>query len=220
MHAVCRCMIAAMSSDTLVVRRAEFLIDDPWAMPPRCDHVRLRLATDGRAPRLATTVAAYFDEESLTVLFSAADDHIVATHVEHDAPLYDEDVVEVFLAPGSPSEYFEVEVNPLGTTFDAHIVSPEGGRATMRTDVGWESDGVAAVRKVVEANGLMSIDTVVRIPFAALSRARPRAGETWRGNFFRIDRHPRGHEFSAWQPTLRVPADFHVPEAFGTLRFE
>jgi hypothetical protein len=213
-------MIAAMSSDTLVVRRAEFLIDDPWLVPARCDHVRLRLATDGGAPRLATTVAAYFDDASLTVLFPAADDHVVATHLEHDAPLYEEDVVEVFLAPASIAEYFEVEVNPLGTTFDARIASPDGVRATMRTDLEWEAEPMAAVRKVVEADGSMSIDTVVRIPFASLSRATPCAGETWRGNFFRIDRHPRGPEFSAWQPTLKTPADFHVTSAFGILRFE
>lgn len=213
-------MIAAMSSDTLVVRRAEFRIDDPWGVPARCDHVRLRLATDGGAPRLTTTVAAYFDDVALTVLFSAADDLVVATHRLHDAPLYEEDVVEVFLAPSSPSEYFEVEVNPLGTTFDARIVSPDGVRATMRTDLDWDAASMASVRKMFEADGLLSIDTVLRIPFASLERATPRPGETWRGNFFRIDRHPRGHEFTAWQPTLRTPADFHVTDAFGTLRFE
>ena len=220
MHAVCRCMIERMSSDTLVVRRAEFLIDDPWGVPARCDHVRLRLATDGSAPRLATTVAAYFDDELLTFLFSAADDHIVATHLAHDAPLYEEDVFEMFLAPSSPSEYFEIEVNPLGTTFDARIFSPDGLRGTMRTELEWEAEPMAAVRKVVEADGSTSIDTVVRIPFAALSRGTPRSGETWRANFFRIDRHPRGHEFSAWQPTMKNPPDFHVTGAFGTLRFE
>jgi hypothetical protein len=66
----------------------------------------------------------------------------------------------------------------------------------------------------------MSIDTIVRIPFSSVGRATPGDGETWRGNFFRIDRHPdHGDEFSAWQPTLKNPADFHVAAAFGALRF-
>jgi hypothetical protein len=53
-----------------------------------------------------------------------------------------------------------------------------------------------------------------------LGRPTPVAGETWRANFFRIDRHPElGDEYSAWQPTMRSPADFHVGEAFGTLKF-
>lgn len=213
-------MIAAMSSETLTVRRGDFLIDDPWMIPPQCEPVPLRLATDGGAPRLATTVAAYFDAESLTVVFSAADDAIVATHVAHDAPLYEEDVVEVFLAPQTLTEYFEVEVSPLGTTFDARIVSPDGVRETMQSDLAWEANVMAAVRKMFDGESAAAFDVVIRIPFASLSRATPRPGEEWRANFFRIDRHPGGNEFSAWQPTLKTPADFHVPSAFGTLVFE
>jgi hypothetical protein len=77
-----------------------------------------------------------------------------------------------------------------------------------------------ALRKVVESSGVMSIDTVVRVPFFALERATPGGGETWRANFFRIDRSPGGDEFSAWRPTGRTPPDFHVPREFGTLVFE
>ena len=211
-----------MSADPLAVRRATFSIENPWAVPSVCEPVRMRRATDGSAPRLATSVAAYFDDEFLTVLFACADDHIVATHLEHDAPLYEEDVVEAFLAPATPREYFELEVNPLGTTYDARIESPDGVRATMRGDRAWTCDRMfAAVRKIVESSGAMTIDTVLRIPFSCLGRRTPEPGETWRANFFRVDRNPRhGDEYSAWQPTLRTPADFHVTAAFGTIRFE
>lgn len=212
-------MMRAM--DTLVVPRAAFTIEEPWAVPPGCDPVRLRRAEDGRVPRLATTVAAYHDDQQLTVVFCGSDDHVVATFHDHDAPLWQEDVVEVFLAPEQLTEYFELEVNPLGTTFDARIVSPDGIRATMQTDLAWSCDGLfAALRRVFESDGTTSVDTVLRIPFAALGRTAPKSGETWRANFFRIDRHPaRGDEYTAWQPTLRSPADFHLPGAFGTLLF-
>lgn len=202
------------------VPRAQFVIEDPWDVPSACEPVRLRCATDGSAPRLSTSVAAYYDDEHLTVLFSAADDALVATHREHDAPLYEEDVVEIFLAPADIRDYFELEVNPFGATFDARIASPDGTRETMTTDLAWTCRGlVVALRKIFESNGVMTIDTLLRIPFASLDRATPVAGETWRANFFRIDRHPSGDEFSAWQPTMRTPADFHVPDKFGTLVF-
>jgi hypothetical protein len=210
-----------MSSDTLVVRRGEFAIDDPWATPPRSEAVSLRLATDGGAPRLATTVSAYFDDDQLTIVFRAEDDLVVSTHTRHDAPLYEEDAVEVFLAPAHIGEYFELEVSPNGTAFDARIESPDGVRATMRTDLDWNCAGLlVAVRKVFEADGTFSLETVVRVPFASLAVAAPRAGDAWRANFFRIDRHPTGDQFSAWQPTMKQPADFHVTSAFGKLRFE
>jgi hypothetical protein len=210
-----------MNAETLVVPRAPFDMEEPWATPAAVTPVRLRLATDGGAPRLATSLAVWFDDEFLTVLFSASDDHVEATFDEHDAPLYEQDVVEVFLAPEMAERYFELEVSPRGTIFDAVIDSPDGTRATMTVDRDWNCEGlVAAVRRVSESSGEVTIDTVVRVPFAALARSTPADGEHWRANFFRIDRHPRqGDEFSAWQPTYRLPADFHVTAAFGTLHF-
>jgi hypothetical protein len=208
-------------TETLVVPRAPFDMEEPWSTPPGCASVRLRRSTDAAAPRLATSVTAWHDDHFLSVLFSAADDSIHATYHHRDDPLYEQDVVEVFLAPGGLSRYYELEVSPHGTVFDAVIDSPDGVRATMRADRSWNCHGlVAAVRKVTESDGSMSVDTLVRIPFACLGRSRPAEGETWRANFFRIDRHPQhGDEFSAWQPTMKNPPDFHVAAAFGTLCF-
>jgi hypothetical protein len=211
-----------MSTETLVVARAAFDMEEPWSTPPECNPVRLRRATDAAAPRLATSVAVWYDDDYLSVLFSAADDHVSATHLQHDAPLYEQDVVEVFVAPESIADYYEIEVSPRGTIFDARIHSPGGVRDTMKVDRAWNCEGLfAVVRQIVESDGVTSIDTLIRIPFAALGRSTPAPGEEWRANFFRIDRHPQfDDEFSAWQPTMRVPADFHVTKAFGVLRFD
>ncbi|MBV8517599.1 MAG: carbohydrate-binding family 9-like protein [Acidobacteria bacterium] len=211
-----------MTAETLVVPRAAFDFEEPWATPPECTPVRLRAATDASAPRLATSITVWFDDAYLTVLFCASDDRIEASHLAHDAPLYEEDAFELFLAPERLTRYFEIEVSPRGTIFDAAIDSPDGVRQTMSVDREWNCEGLfAAVRTVIESNGTMSVDTVVRVPFAALGCPVPSDGDTWRANFFRIDRHPeRGDEYSAWQPTMRVPADFHVADAFGTLRFK
>jgi hypothetical protein len=210
----------AMSMETLIVARAAFDNEDPWGTPPQCTPVRLSRATDAAAPRLATSIAVWYDDEHLNVLFCATDDQVTATHLQHDAPLYEQDVVEVFLAPVTLADYYEIEVSPRGTIFDARVHSPDGVRGTMQVDKNWNCDGLfAAVRQVIESSGARTVDTIMRIPFAALERSAPKAGEEWRGNFFRIDRHPRGDEFSAWQPTMRTPADFHVAAAFGVLQF-
>jgi Carbohydrate-binding family 9 len=203
-----------MESGLLVVRRADFSIEDPWAVPAGCVPFPLVRSTDAGTPRLKTTVVVYADTENLHVLFRAEDDEVIATYMDHDSPIYEEDVVEVFLAPDKPTTYYELEVNPLGTTFDARIESPIGVRASMRADLAWTCEDLfAAVRRVP---GLT--DTMLRIPFASIDAA-PK--NEWRANFFRIDRsRAHGDEFSAWQPTQMNPADFHVAAAFGRLRFE
>jgi len=197
-----------------IIPRAEFSIEDPWAIPPQCAPFALRRATDGGAPRQATSAALNCDQEMLTIVFHADDDEIVATMQEHDAPLWQEDVVEAFLAIDATS-YFEIEVNPLATTFDARIDSPDGVRATMRTDLSWTCEGLfAAVRRIHRPDGART-DTVLRIPFAAIG------GQPARANFFRVDRSAaHGDEYSAWSPTMTEPADFHVVAAFGALVFD
>jgi hypothetical protein len=209
-------MIPAMPVPALDVPRGEFSIEEPWAIPSACVRVALKRTTDGGAPRLATSLAAYYDDDFLTVVFDADDDGIVATYLEHDEPLWQEDVVEIFIAPEGLSPYFEIEVNPLGTTFDARIDSPDGVRSTMKTDQAWTCDGlVAALRR----DDGRRVRIVIRIPFQSLE-TRPKAGDEWRVNFFRIDRSAaHGDDFSAWQPTMKTPPDFHVTAAFGTLRF-
>jgi hypothetical protein len=205
-----------MPVPVLNVPRAEFSIEEPWAIPNTCVPAALKRATDGGAPRLATAVSAYYDDDFLTVIFDAEDEEIVATYLGHDEPLWQEDVVEVFLAPEGLTPYFEIEVNPLGTTFDARIDSADGVRATMQTDLGWTCEGLFAALRRDDGT---RVQIVIRIPFASL-QTHPNAGDEWRANFFRVDRSAtHGDDFSAWQPALKTPPDFHVAAAFGSLRF-
>src|SRR4051812_26523871 len=78
LHAQCRAMrgrmISVMTVPVLVVPRAGFSIEEPWAIPPECDLVPLLRAIDGGVPRLQTAVAAYHDGEMLTIVFQCDDD--------------------------------------------------------------------------------------------------------------------------------------------------
>ena len=212
------------ASHHIDIHRGEFAIEDPWLLPPDTSPISLVRSSDGSRLRLATSVALYYDATRLYVLFEGEDDHIVATNTENDAPLYEEDVVEVFIAPEKKERYFELEVSPTGTVFDAVIDSPDGVRDTMKADVDWECrDLFVAVRyeRVIRQQSRENarFSTVLAVPFTSLATATPTPRDSWAANFFRIDRHPRGDEFAAWRPTGRTPPDFHVTSAFGLLRF-
>src|SRR5687767_7313994 len=204
----------------LEVPRHRFSFDHPWSVPADAKELLLRRSVDGAMPRLPTTVAVYYDDSRLYLIYRGRDDLIKAALTGRDDPIYNEDAVEVFLAPENARQYFEIEVSPIGTIFDARIDNPDGDRRTMRADAGWNCEGLWAAlwRDYLEDGGSIFAVTLA-IPFAGLDRATPDSGETWRGNFFRVDRSPRGDEYSAWQPTLRNPADFHVPGVFGELVF-
>jgi cellulose/xylan binding protein with CBM9 domain len=168
-------------------------------------------ATTGAPPRLRTAVRVGLRDDALCVRFDGRDDGVVASLTERDAPLWTEDVFEVFLSPHDPpTVYYEFEVNPLGAVFDARVESPDLARKTMRVDAGWTCQGFRA-RVTLKPNRWSA---TLRIPLTELAGSR--AAAVWRANFFRIDRGPTC-EFSAWSATLTDPADFHVPERFGTL---
>ncbi len=174
--------------------------------------IRLSDAATGGRSRLSTSVRAGVRGGALCVRFDARDDGVVATLTERDAPLWTEDVCEVFLSPEDPAHvYYEFEVNPLGTLFDARVASPDLERATMHVDPGWTCDGFTA--SVTRRPGLWSAR--LTIPLGPLCAGDP--PEHWRANFYRVDRGARD-EFSAWSPTLADPPDFHVPARFGVLR--
>jgi hypothetical protein len=183
-----------------------------WARVPA---VALRRAQDGGPPLQATAVRIAYDADALMLRFDCDDRDVWATHAQRDAPLWEEEVVELFLAPGEddPTEYVEVEVNPLGAVFDARIASPDRRRESMRVDASWNAAGLVAV---VDRPSPGTWRAELVIPWSDLCVGSP--PRVWRANLFRVER-PRdgGHEFSCWSPTFADPPDFHRPASFGRL---
>ena len=177
-----------------------------------CEPVFLWNVIDGAAPRQATRVWAAWDAEEWRVLFRAEDTHIHATLTERDAPLYTEEVVEVFLDPvGDGACYFEIEVNPLNAVLDLVL---RKNRSGYRKDFAWQCENLrTCVRHEAAA-----WSAELALPFRSLAAEPPKCGDTWRANFTRIDRPsdaPR--ELTTWSPTGF--ANFHVPERFGVIEF-
>ncbi|HWB60698.1 MAG TPA: carbohydrate-binding family 9-like protein [Chthoniobacteraceae bacterium] len=174
--------------------------------------VHLKENVGGGQPAQATWFKTAWTEAELRVLFHATDNDAWATHTAHDAPLYEEEVVEVFLDPaGDLQSYFEIEVNPLNAVCDLVLRRTRGG---LRKDFGWHCEGLkTSVNKTANA---WTVE--IAIPFASLAPGLPSPGKPWRANFYRIDRPKNARwELSAWSPTGREL--FHVPEQFGYLDF-
>jgi hypothetical protein len=176
----------------------------------------LVLADGSAAAEQATTVRVLWDRRALYLRFECADRDAWGTLRQRNDPIYQEEAVEVFLAPGgeAPRHYWEIEVSPLGVIFAAAIANPTGRRADLIADTSWECTGLATRVGAMGANQDWWAE--IAIPFAALtSSGTPRR---WRANFYRIER-PRGGraELSCWSPTFTTPADFHRPQRFGHL---
>jgi len=198
-------------------------------------------------PPFATRAMLRWDDQALYVAARLEEPHLWATLTEHDSIVYHDNDFEAFLSPtGDSHDYYELEVNALGTVFDLHLARPykDGGPA----DHGWNCRGL---RVGIHLEGTLNDprDTdrgwslELAIPWASLDRhARadrpagrpPRAGDAWRLNFSRVQwdldvvkdaksgvayrKRPDTPEHNwVWSPQGIV--DMHRPEMWGELVF-
>lgn len=126
--------------------------------------------------------------------------------------LWDRDVCEIFLAPdpANPWAYFEFEAAPTGEWVDLGItITPS------RRETDWDFTSGFTTAAKLEREQLM---VGMRIPWSE-AIPKPETGEEWRVNLFRCVGPESPERYLAWRPTKTPEPAFHVPEAFGTLRF-
>lgn len=185
--------------------------DAVWdAAPP----VHLSDTQTGETPFLLTElrIMRCDTQEKLLVRFSGEDDEVLSIFRLHDAPLYRQDVFELFIADTDDLyAYKELESSPYDIHFDGTIIYREPGKVLLNLDwdiKGWQSKTVLGSNRTT---------AVWSLPYSAFA-TRPKAGSSWRFNAFRVDHHStRGISLQAWQPTLQPT--FHVPDRFGYLDF-
>ncbi|MGE5652823.1 MAG: cupin domain-containing protein [Bacillota bacterium] len=201
-----------------------------WAdLPERS----LALSSGHGQGSLATHFRLCWDGDYLYLIFRCQDPRVAATFTERDQPLYEEEVVELFIAPGDdPHRYFEFELSPKGVVFDARVDNPSG-RASMHVDPSWDCQGLKTAVSVADdhwtaemaiplaeltkwCGSAAKADEADRRPWRSTAGRAVADQESWWINLYRIERQPQ-EEYYAWSPTFREPADFHCPECFGHL---
>jgi hypothetical protein len=195
------------------------LDDEVWkAAAP----VVLRGSFDGRQPSLRTEARLAYDGEHLYVAFDVEDPDVWGTLRDRDAPIYEQEVVEIFLdANADGRTYNEMQVSPHNVNFDAYFPARRQGM-----DLSWDS----GMRTAVKVRG--SLDNPedrdegwrveMRIPFARLAEVPnvpPKKGERWRFNLYRLE-HVRRQQVEGQSFSPLFVGDFHALPRFGWLVFE
>jgi len=128
--------------------------------------------------------------------------------------LWEWDVAEAFI--GSDFEnikhYTEFQVSPHGEWVDLDI-----DRNPDPPNHNWQwNSGFEVKARINEKDKIWYGE--MRIPIDKIDKRKPQAGQELRINFYRLQGPPPNRKRIAWQPTNAD--NYHVPEAFGHLRFE
>ena len=194
-------------------------------------------------PSFSTTVKMMWDSQYLYIGAVLEEPHLWGTLKKHDDIIYRDHDFEVFIDPmGDGEQYFEIEINVLGTIMDLFMNKPYKKGGTF--DMEWNTTGIQS--KVI-ANGTINNNSDIdsswtvemAIPFTAISRnnriASPSTTNPWRINFSRVQwtLEPDGTSYRkklnqnnkpisehnwVWNPTGVI--DMHVPVKWGYLLFK
>jgi hypothetical protein len=178
-----------------------------------------------------TRFRALWNDAALWVRFDCDDRDPWHTLTGRDAPLWEEEVVELFLQPAGLSCYLELEISPSNTVCDLRV---DSGWPDLQGDITWNLAGLATEVRHERPGpaGEVRWTATARLPWrgvadlapAAPARIPPEPGDAWRFNVFRIKRpggpaHPeRDALYAAW--SVPEGPSFHVPAAFRPLVFE
>jgi len=172
-------------------------LDEPdWRSVPRTREFGDIRGPGHPRPAHTTRASMLWDDDYLYVGAALEEPHVWATLTERDSVIYYDDDFEVFIDPdGDTHEYYELEINALGTEWDLFLGRPyrDGGPA----DHDWNIEGLISA---VQVDGTLNDpgDTdrgwVVEIafPWAALAEfahrpSPPQPGDLWRLGFSRVD---------------------------------
>jgi len=195
-------------------------------------------------PRFRTRAKMLWDDAYFYVGAEMEEPHVWGTITQHDAVIFQDPDFEVFIDPnGDSHEYYEFEMNALNTGWDLFLPKPykDGGPAMNE----WEIPGL---KTAVHVRGTLNDPSdrdrgwtiEIAIPFAAfaapgVAHAPPRAGDSWRVNFSRVqwDLDTAGGRYAkvldavtgkpgpehnwVWSPQGMI--DMHQPERWGVVTF-
>lgn len=182
-------------------------------------------------PEARTTFSALWNERGLAIRFDVCDDDAWHTMTRRDDPIWEEEVVEIFLDPARAGRnYVELEFSPINVVTDLRIREPW---PSLAGDRHWNWEGLESTVVPGSCEGLRTGSWVARawLPWTGLatvapevaSAAPPAAGDRWRFNVFRIKRPggPADPERDAIYAAWSAPdgPSFHAPDAFRDMLF-
>ena len=179
----------------------------------------LRFATNyaGTATSTVTTVRALWSSGALYLRWELDDAGLntdVSRPIDRErANLYEEDCVEVFLAPdpGKRARYAEIEVGPFGHYFDI-MVDRTGTPGAKKSDTAWSGGLTIGTQRDVAARRAV-IEVAITAP--ELVAALVAGAELPIGLDRMEGKRPRQYLMAF--PGRTAKPNFHAPTGFGTL---
>jgi len=190
-------------------------------------------------PYYRTRVKMLWDDDWLYIAAEMEDEHLWATLTERDAVIFHDNDFEVFIDPDSDThDYYEWEINALGTLWDLFLIKPYRDRDQVAINAWDIRDMEYGIRLKGTLNDPSDIDEgwvlEMKVPMYVLKECAhkpvpPVEGDFWRLNFSRVHydlevvdgkyRKVAGKPEYNWVWSPQGLIAMHYPERWGYLFF-
>ena len=188
-HYVCRRVTSPLN-----IQADEF--DPAWERLPWSELFVDITGREERCPQFATRVRMGWDDRFLYINAELEEPHVWGTITEKNARMFEDNDFEVFIDPDCDGlNYYEFEINALGTIWELSLPRPYGDGGVP--NLGCNIEGLVSR---VRIDGSLNDPSIpdrgwmveIAIPWLGLKpyhlsgQCPPRAGDRWRLNFSRV----------------------------------
>jgi len=153
-----------------------------------------QLSSNAGPPRQPTNVSVCYSNTHLQIFFNSRDNNIHSSYSQCNQPLYNEDVVEMFIVDADtgqyPKYYFELEVSPNSVLFVSQIYNPNGVcQGIVGTLIDCNKSGIQYTAKRFDQQNYWTASLNIPWTFLQKSLIAPNGtitafSKTWMVNFF------------------------------------
>lgn len=172
-------------------------------------------------PEVSVQIASNDDE--LFLQFKVNEQSVKATETQNNGRVWTDSCVEFFLSPEGNDEYYNLEINCIGTILLGH-------RKNNQESVHASAEIIGQIRRssslgdspFPEIKGQTEWQITVAIPWETFFKheLKPVSGKNMRGNFYKCGDKLSVPHFVSWTRIKTEKPNFHKPEFFGGLEFE
>ena len=185
---------------------------------------------EGSDHKPVTIVRVIYNQSGLYGLFEVKDTYVVCRYRGFQEPVWKDSCVEFFVQPNIEKGYFNFEFNCGGAMLCSWVKDYRISDGKFRNSQRLTADDVKGMEvfhtlpsKIEpEIQGLTEWQLGFHIPFTVFKTYIGELGEiggmNWRGNFYKCADESSHPHWASWSPVKEL--NFHMPDCFGTLRFE
>ncbi len=183
----------------------------------------------GKTPSFipVTEAKAAYDQDNLYLIFKVEDQFVKSTVTEYNGNVSGDSCVEFFFSPdeNNPLHYFNLEINAGGTPLIFYVTKPWTDFTKLDDESISQIEIAHSLPRVVDPEIEVPTTWVIecRIPYKMLRKFSdvtiPKPGTEWRANFYKTGSRTSNPHWFTWSPVDYPKPNFHLPEFFGTLKF-